>query len=398
VRLRFLGPDGLVDVNPDGTDAPPDDRPPPPRTLLVREEGDDLVFWDAVADLDGDGLDECWFPDEQGEIVLRGGTPAADATLDLRAAQDFARDESSAFVRASTVPSLVAADFDGDGRPDLANLEGAALVVRRRADSQWTAARVSLPFLQPPADLPREEVRAARVAIEDVDRDGKADLLVTMVQGRADKIGGLRTSLYHYAGPILSAGGTLPSPRSRIDTESVALHPRFRDVDRDGRLDYVGDSIRGNVIDLIQRIMGKEPEITFAAYRFDPGRGTFESAPYATFVRPYSSAEARGNRFGQSGWFDGDFDGDGHGDFLDLGNLTGVEILRGVRGGTVASGGKASFDQPLLRRVGVPRALATDAVVTDLDGDRISDAVLWSDPRGARGEGPEGLLFLVVPR
>jgi hypothetical protein len=205
--------------------------------------------------------------------------------------------------------------------------------------------------------------------------------------------------LYHYAGPLLGSP-TLPPPRVRIDTESVALHPRFRDVDRDGRLDYVGDSIRGNVIDLIQRVMGKEPEITYTAYRFDPRAGTFQGAPYATFARPYSGAEARGNRFGQSGWFDGDFDEDGHADFLDLGNLTGVEILGGTRGGSVASGGGASFDRTIVGPVRIPggRLLATDALVTDLNGDGASDAVLWTDPRAAKGDGPEGLLFLVVPK
>jgi hypothetical protein len=280
----------------------------------------------------------------------------------------------------------VPADFDGDGRLDLGALRKAELLVWARGGGE--PRRVALPFLETPPDLPREEIRAARVQVADVDRDGKADLLATMVQGRADKVGGLRTSLYHYAGPVLTESGALPAPRTRIDTESVALHPRFRDVDGDGRLDYVADSIRGNLFDLIQRVMGKEPEITYTVYRFDPARGTFEGSPYATFERPYSASEARGNRFGQSGWFDGDFDRDGHGDFLDLGNLTGVEVLRGVRGASVASGGKAAFETSLVRRVRVPKPLASDALVSDLDGDRAADAVLWA----------EDALYLVVPK
>jgi hypothetical protein len=221
-----------------------------------------------------------------------------------------------------------------------------------------------------------------------VDGDRRADLLVTMVHGRSDRVGGLRTSLYHYAGPLLSEEG-LPPPRTRIDTESVALHPRFVDVDRDGRLDYVGDSIRGNLFDLLRRIMGAEPEITLTVYRFSPARGTFESSPYATLERPYSGSEARGNRFRPSAWFDGDFDRDGHGDLLDLGNLTGVEILRGVRGGTVASGGRAAFEDAIQRRVRIAgKPLEPQALVDDLDGDGASDAVLWS----------EDTLYLVVPR
>jgi hypothetical protein len=387
VRLRFLGPGGLAEVGADGAPAPAEEgREPVAGTSLVREAGADLVFWDAVGDLDADGREECWFPDAEGRMIVRGGAAGSDWILGFPAARELASDESSAFVRRTVVPSLVPADFDGDGRLDLGHLGRAELVVWSRGAAG--PRRVALPFLEAAPDLPREEIRAARVQVADVDRDGKADLLATMVQGRADKVGGLRTSLYHYAGPVLGPTGSLSPPRTRIDTESVALHPRFRDVDGDGRLDYVADSIRGNLFDLIQRVMGKEPEITYTAYRFDPARGTFEGSPYATFERPYSASEARGNRFGQSGWFDGDFDRDGHADFLDLGNLTGVEVLRGVRGASVASGGKASFDVPLVRRVRVPKALASDALVVDLDGDRASDAVLWA----------EDTLYLVVPR
>ena len=174
----------------------------------------------------------------------------------------------------------------------------------------------------------------------------------------------------------------------RLDTESVALHPRFVDVDGDGRLDYVADSIRGNTWDLIRRVMGEEPAITYTAFLYAPAKGTYEASPYATFARPYSSGQAMSNSFGQSGFFDGDFDGDGHKDLLDLGNLTGVEVVRGRAGGSVASGGRASFDEPIVKRVTVSKPLAANALVADLNADGRADAVLWS----------EETLYLIVSK
>ncbi|MCC7137969.1 MAG: VCBS repeat-containing protein [Planctomycetes bacterium] len=371
VRLRFLGPDGIVDV------AAADGLPTttvPGASALARAPGAPLAFWDAVADLDRDGRDETWWPDVDGRVQV--------GKLVLPVAHEGRRGVGDLFVHHARTPSLTPADADGDGRLELVWLDGTTLVVERLDGGP--ATRVVLPFLAPDPARPPEELRAPRLSLADVDGDGRTDLVVTMVQGRADRLGGLRTSLYHYPGPFVAADGTLVEPRARIDTESVALHPRFVDVTGDGKLDYVADSIRGNVVDLIRRATGEDPEITYTLVRFDPATGTFEKAPYATFARGYSGAEARGNRFGRSGFFEGDFDGDHVKDLLDLGTLHAVAIWRGGRG-------EGAFEEALLKAVPVKDgALVADAVVEDLDGDGRTEAVVWTEdailvvhPKGA---------------
>jgi hypothetical protein len=281
------------------------------------------------------------------------------------------------FGRASRAASLTPADVDGDGRRELVRLDGTTLVVERpfpREGGATGPTRVELPFLAPDPKRPPEELRAPRLSVADVDGDGKADLLVTMVQGRADKVGGLRTSLFHLPGPFVDpATGRLVPVKGRLDTESVALHPRFVDVTGDGKLDYVADSIRGTMLDLIKRVMGAEPEITYTVVRFDPAAGGFEKAPYVTFARAYAAAQARSNTFGRSGFFEGDFDGDGVRDLLDLGNLKSLGVWRGADD-------EDAFKPVLLPRTPVAAGeLAPDAVIADLDGDGRSDAVVWAD-------------------
>ncbi len=342
-------------------------------SLLGRTPGAPLAFWDAVADLDGDGTDETWWPDAAGRVAVgavaigvveRGHSTAA----------------SGLFGRTSRVPSWTPADVDGDGRRELVRLDGTALVVEHPVTrgGPRPAVRVDLPFLAPDTKRAPEEIRAPRLTLADVDADGTTDLLVTLVQGRADKVGGLRTSLFHVPGPVIDpTTGKLAAIKGRLDTESVALHPRFVDLDGDGRLDYVADSIRGTTIDLIKRVMGAEPEITFTVVRFDPAAGTFARAPYVTFARAYSASQARNNTFGRSGFFEGDFDGDGKRDLLDLGNLRSLGVWRGTDD-------EDAFKPVLLARAPVVGAdgagaeLAPDAVIVDLDGDAKAEAVVWS--------------------
>ena len=90
--------------------------------------------------------------------------------------------------------------------------------------------------------------------------------------------------------------------------------------------------------------------------------------------RPYSGPEARSNTFGRSGFFEGDFDGDGVKDLLDLGNLTKALVFRGTKGDDM-------YKQGLVAGPVAPAnsAFASDAVIADLNGDGRSDAVLWSD-------------------
>jgi hypothetical protein len=198
---------------------------------------------------------------------------------------------------------------------------------------------------------------------------------VTLIHGRADKLGGLRTSFYFFKGPFFAPGtGALVDSSSRIDTESVALHPRLVDLDGDGDLDYVVDSIRGKMLDLIKRVTGAEPTIWYTAFRYDATAGRYEKEPYCDVERPYSGPEARANTFGRSGYCEGDFDGDGVRDLLDLGNLTKFAILRGTKGDD-------AFKSPLLAAVSAPAnaSFAAEAVIAELNADGRSDVALFSD-------------------
>jgi hypothetical protein len=394
-RLRFFGPRRIVEVDARGRPTDGGERLATP-TLLARSEGRPLVLWDGVADLDRDGLDETWYPAAEGDGRMRvlGGVAAKDRALDLVPTNQGSTSAHALVLRTTYVPNLFPADLDGDGTRELVAYDDGALVGWSLAapggDGMALAPtfRLALPFEGAAANLAPEEMRTPRIQIADADGDGKADLLVTLITGRRDQLGSIRTTLLHYPGPFRDAAtGRLVAPRARIDTESAALHPKFVDLDGDGALDYVCDSIRGTRLDLFRRILGEDPAISFVGFRFDRAKGTFDGSPYFSVERTYSSAEAMGNTFGPSAWFDGDFDRDGHRDMLDLGALRGFEVL-GASKAASRGGAPVSFAKPLVERVAVERGLTAGALVLDLDGDRRSDVVLWNDER----------LLVVLPR
>ena len=377
-RVRFLGA-AVVDVALDGTRMPATERHKQP-TLFARSEGQRLVFWDAVADLDGDGIDETWFPDGRGDGDIRvfGGTPAGDRTLSIASKNRASNDAVHGLMRTSYVPNLFPADLDGDGSKELVALQeedlvGWPTVGEVPADGPVKPTyTLHLPFLAPDPDLGPEELRSARIQLDDVDGDGTTDLLVTVITGVRTNLLSIRTILFHYPGPFRDKDtGKLVKPAARLDTQSIVLHPQFIDLDGDGAKEYVGDSIRGTMIDLIARLMGQDPKITFVAFRFDKKAKTFAGAPWFTVERLYASKEALNNTFGRSGWFEGDFDGDGRRDLLDLGNLTSVQVLSGA-------GDAPTFTSALVPPVPVKDGLAADAQVADLNADGRADAVLWS--------------------
>jgi len=388
-RLRFLARDGIRETDAAGLVVATHDVP----TLLGRSAGRDLVFWDQVADLDGDGRDELWFPLGEGAGVLHvlAGDPAASRTLSLEASNRGVTDYEHLIRRHAYVPTLEPVDLDGDGRRELAAYRDGRLVAwpfaATRPDGPVPPSfDLLLPFVK--KDVHPDEVHTPRLQLLDVDGDGRTDLLVTLVTGNRRQIGSFRTQLLHFPGPFRdpATGGLVP-PRVRIDTESVALHPLFVDLDGDGARDYVCDSIRGSRLDLIKRVLGQDPTIWHVGFLFDRKAGTFETVPSFSVERPYSREEAVGNRFGRTGFFEGDFDGDGFKDLLDLGALDGLEILRGARKEGPRVGDPLRFEEPIQPRIRVPSPLAAAAVVRDLTGDGRSDAVLWS----------EDTLYLLVP-
>ncbi len=374
--FRFLGPDGVFDVGVDG-------KPMPMR------EGDALPL--AFGRSGKESLHFAKYNGPKGELAAPDLTNATMRVIPGTGAAATPK-KSHVAVRGTNLATRSTGFKTELDLPRPSWLRGHANDALFYEPERHTLRAASsptplmaLPFMKPPKTLANEELHTARVQFADVNGDKVSDVLVTLLVGRRDRLGSLRTILFHYDGATVVASGKnnslrLPGePRCRIDTESVALHPRFVDLNGDGALDYVCDSVRGTKADLFLQVMGKDPTITITGFLFDPKKGTFSNTPYFTIKRVYPSSQALSNRFGQSAWFDGDFDGDGHKDLLDLGNLSSVVVLKGGRATSGNHGDPATFDTELVPTIPVKDGLRPHATILDLNGDGKDDAILRSD-------------------
>ena len=374
--LRFLGPDGVFDLGLDGKPFPlrvGDDRP--------------LAYGRS-------GKEKLHFAEHIGPRGTIAAPELSTATVGLIRGMDadFAKTLSKVPIRGTNLATRRGGFKTELKLPRPLWLTGHhqdALFYEAKRHSLRPSATyepwIELPFMAPPKGLTREELHTARVQFADVDGDGTSDILVTLLVGRRDRLGSLRTILFHYDGATVakSKSGAAPrvpgEPRCRIDTESVALHPRFVDLNGDGALDYVCDSVRGTMADLFLQVMGKDPIITFTGFLFDPAKKTFSDTPYFTIKRVYPSTQALSNRFGQSAWFDGDFDGDGHKDLLDLGNLSQVVVLKGERAANKSHGDPCVFETELIPALPVKDRLEPHATILDFNADGRVDALMHSE-------------------
>ena len=211
---------------------------------------------------------------------------------------------------------IAVADFNADGKPDIAIENGKGFSVLVNSGGGAFAAPVSVPLF--------EGEGSGRIAVGDVNGDGKVDVAVVEKNHRAHVARGLGD------GTFAKMADAFVGPQP---TTIALAH-----LDGDSKLDLVV----GNVDDAVAPILGK-------------GDGTFGS--FATYPAVSEAIDLSA----------ADFDGDGKLD-LAAGNLEGtLAILRGQSGGAFAAApetlavGPGKYEMPL--------------AAADFDGDGTQDLV-----------------------
>jgi hypothetical protein len=222
--------------------------------------------WLAAADLDGDGrIDLAYanetFPDEVANVLVawnQGGGAFALGPDDVVA-----------------MPGIVAADLDGDGKPDLVGVAGNVIVVRNLGGGSF-----ALPATYPAGPGP------IAVAAVDLDGDGRPELAV------ANGMGNTVSVLHNHGNGTFAAAVDYPVGTSPLSVAAA-------DLDGDGRTDLVvANQLDGTVTVLLNQGGG-----TFT-HLLDVGAGMFPAQVVAA-----------------------DVDGDGRPDLVVAGQ-SGVVVLR----------------------------------------------------------------------
>jgi hypothetical protein len=260
------------------------------------------------------------------------------------------------------LPQLCVRDFNGDGRADLmAAWQDHVAVYLQDATSRFPQ-EPSQTFQFNMRTEQERKLRSVYIApfIEDLDGDGRADLILTKMTGRiTDRR--LVTSVY------LNRLGTLAvQPDMRLEHDGFATTLLAKDLNGDGKRDLAFPLVKIGVRNLIRNLLTNRVDVSLLAHLYRE-QGLYDSAPDWTRHFSYQIDMSDGVVL-QGVWpnVEGDFDGDGKADLLVAGNDE-VVVYRAAPGTLFARDPAARLAVKTSSRV----------IVRRLTDNRGADIVIW---------------------
>lgn len=311
------------------------------------------------------GLAEAWVLGARGEAIARlavGGR--ANYLVPPRPGPEIGESELELYF---DVPTLQTADIDGDGRADVvASSRHALKIFRQREDGSFPS--------DPDRDLAfrliglDDQVRrsgSVRSELFDLDRDGRADLLVSHTSGGLMRAKN-QTRIH------LNRGGTfdLAKPDREFSREGGVAADELVDLDGDARPEWLRLFAPFDLLEIAELFVQRSVDVEVALHRPDEAGG-FEPEPWLTrsLSIPFDFETLRPRGFSPS--LSEDWNRDGYRDWISSAGGTAVEIWLG--GPTHRFAAAQSRD---------PLDAAGRARFGDLDGDGLRDFVVY-DPRRA---------------
>jgi len=309
------------------------------------------------------GLGDAWLLDAGGAVLAHlavGGR--ANYLVPTRPGPEIGESELELYF---DVPTLEVADIDGDGRSDVVAATRHALRIFRQRDDGTFPTDPDRELLFRLMSL-EDQVRnsgSVRSELADLDRDGRADLLVSQTSGgllRAKN----RTRIH------LNRGGTfdLAHPDREYVREGGVAADELLDLDGDGRPDWLRVFAPFGLLEIAQLFLQRSVDLEVAIHRSD-GHGGFEKEPWLsrslTFAFDFETLRPRGF----AGSLLEDWNRDGHRDWLSSAGGSAVEVWLG--GPTYRFASAQSRD---------PLDSSGRVATGDLDGDGLPDWVVY-DPR-----------------
>jgi|GEM_PF-3271029 len=347
------------------------------RTFFDHPEPDALFRHAFSLDLSGDGKADLLVPRHQGYLAaFRDGDGFGRLfSLDVAARNRMIRLTHEVFqlhfaAQRFSMPALRAADFDGDGRLDLLGLAGRDFVAflgkGKEGFDLKPSFRMPLPFLESDVDEPEEDLfEGKRVFLEEVNGDGRVDLVAVRTQGKVGLFSSIRTRVELFLG---RKDAFYPDfPDRLLTVPGVATRLRFPDLDGDGLADLVVPAVRTDILSGIKTAAVKEVTVTYTIFPCGSG-GLWERSPgFSESVEVPVAGLEKGAAVPVAA-FGGDFDGDGRRDRLvfEKGEL---RIHRGI------PGTRFRFSEEPFRQV--KAEVSNDFRVEDLDGDGLSDLLFF---------------------
>jgi hypothetical protein len=265
------------------------------------------------------------------------------------------------------MPQLNVVDYDGDGKVDLVGSNRSKLrIFKQLQDGNFSREPSAVININLPRPAPKDgkkqrgEPDPPNLIIEDVNRDGKMDVIASQLTGT---ISDLKSQTFIYYGHTGALARNKPD--QLIQRNQAASFALIRDIDGDKTFDLVIPYINIDILSVAQMIVTTSANVNFAMYTIAKGK-TYPSQPTGVDTTSIKFNLREMAVEGGVPNVDGDFDGDGMNDVVVGKNMTELHVNRGH--------GKGIFDDKPWAVIPVPSPLFPD--VDDLNGDRLADIVV----------------------
>ena len=226
--LAVCGDEGLVDLA---------GKRLGPRPLLNALGRGDPVLLDSPGDLDGDGRDDPIYSTLEG-IVTPGGL------VPVRPAASLEIGRAEAFAVQYTLPVASVGRWSG-AKPELVVYDEGTI---RSFDGTRESDRLELPLQEFAQSA--EGIRRNEVFVNDLDRDGRLDLLLVMARGSLKVFADFEVNVWEFRGGRVydRERKGFYRPATALKVSGALLDARLFDADGDGDLDLALTTISTSIL------------------------------------------------------------------------------------------------------------------------------------------------------
>ncbi len=261
------------------------------------------------------------------------------------------------------VPKLTVADVDGDGQTDIvAATRHEIRVFLRDADGSFArmpSQSIPLDFINP-VDHSRGSGSIVST-VRDVDNDGRADLMISHVEGSfVDTV----TTTYLYRNR--DGRWDIDNPDDSYVSDGTLSSDLLVDLDGDDEFELIRIQFRFSVLEMVEFLLTRKFDVRIAVYKLDDS-GRYSDKPWA---RKKISTAISFETFRPKGFMPRaglDLNADGLMDFVTSADGRGIEVYLG------------SADGPFSKRSALQRLdSAGNIQFEDFNGDSLPDFVLYN--------------------
>lgn len=342
-----------------------------------------LFLWSLAPDLKGDGKKGILFPTKEGYLVY-GPHPekglAYRGKVKVPSTERFGPDLETKFLNRfltyfSRLPRVVALDMNNDKRVDLVTYRSKGLATFTQKDDGTFAEE---PDKVTPLKVVKEAAKKSKggdgkkdgfenvqLALKDLNRDGRIDIVATKTIGKIGVFESLRTQVLIFL--ATKNGIQSDKPNRIINLKGVTLFPEFTDFNGDDDVDIVLSSLRMDMLTNVKRAILKSVSTTYSIYLFTGGKKVYSEDPsFETDVDVDLELVEKQGRVRLS-FFKGDLNGDGLKDMLTVSARETLSVVPTVVKESFFGGKEMTLDEDQGGKVTV--RTSPNLILKDIDKD-----------------------------